>query len=38
MHQRALTTIIMVTHSREVAARSDRVFYLDAGKILEVAR
>lgn len=38
LHRRAKTTIIMVTHSREVAARADRVLCLDAGIIREIAR
>jgi putative ABC transport system ATP-binding protein len=36
LHRRAGTTIVMVTHSREVAARADRVLYLDAGNIREL--
>ena len=36
LHQQAGTTIVMVTHSREVAARADRVLLLDAGRIQEV--
>jgi len=38
LHQRAKTTIIMVTHSREVAARAGRVLYLESGEIREIAR
>lgn len=37
LHRRIGTTIIMVTHSREVAARADRVLYLEAGRIREIA-
>lgn len=37
LHQRAGTTIIMVTHNREVAARADRVLCLEAGQIRETA-
>ena len=35
LHQRAATTIVMVTHSREVAARADRILMLDSGHIQE---
>ncbi len=35
LHQRAATTIVMVTHSREVAARADRILVLDGGRIRE---
>ena len=37
LHQQAGTTIVMVTHSREVAARADRALLLDAGQIQEIA-
>lgn len=37
LHRQAGTTIVMVTHSREVAARADRVLVLDAGHIREIA-
>ena len=37
LHQRAGTTIIMVTHNREVATRADRVLYLETGQIREMA-
>lgn len=37
LHQQAGTTIVMVTHSREVAARADRVLLLDTGQIREIA-
>lgn len=35
LHQQVGTTIIMVTHSREVATRADRLLYLDGGQIRE---
>ena len=38
LHQQAQTTVVMVTHSREAAARADRVLVLDAGQIREMAR
>ncbi|HOB61417.1 MAG TPA: ABC transporter ATP-binding protein [Candidatus Competibacteraceae bacterium] len=37
LHRRAGTTIVMVTHSRDVAARADRVLVLDAGHMREIA-
>jgi len=37
LHRRIGTTIIVVTHSQEVAARADRVLYLEAGRIREIA-
>lgn len=37
LHRRSGTTIVMVTHSQEVATRADRVLYLDAGHIREIA-
>ena len=37
MHQKAGTTMLMVTHSREVAARADRILELGEGRIVEVA-
>ena len=37
LHQQAGTTIVMVTHSQEVAARADRALLLDAGQIQEIA-
>jgi len=36
LHQRAATTIVMVTHSREVAARADRILMVDGGYLREV--
>jgi len=38
LHRQAGTTIVMVTHSREVAARADRILTLTAGRIGEMAR
>lgn len=38
LHQQAGTTIVMVTHSREVAARADRILVLEAGQIREIDR
>ncbi len=35
LHRQAGTTIVMVTHSQEVAARADRILVLDAGQIRE---
>ncbi len=35
LHQQAATTIVMVTHSREVATRADRILILDGGRIRE---
>ena len=37
LHRQAGTTIVMVTHSREVAARADRVLVLEAGHIRDIA-
>jgi putative ABC transport system ATP-binding protein len=37
LHQQAGTTMLMVTHSREVASRADRVLQLEAGRITEMA-
>jgi len=36
LHQEMGTTIVMVTHSREVAARADRMLVLEAGQIREI--
>lgn len=36
LHRQAATTIIMVTHSRDVAARADRVLYLESGQIQDI--
>lgn len=36
LHQRSGTTIILVTHSRDVAARADRTLRLDSGRIQEI--
>ena len=38
LHRQAQTTVVMVTHSQEAAARADRVLVLDAGQIQEMAR
>ena len=38
LHRQAKTTIVMVTHSQDVAARADRMLVLDAGHIREIAR
>ena len=38
LHRQAETTMVMVTHSREVAARADRILRLEAGQIQELAR
>jgi putative ABC transport system ATP-binding protein len=37
LHRQAGTTVLMVTHSREVAARAARVLSLEAGRIQEVS-
>ncbi len=37
LHRHSDTTIILVTHSRGVAARADRMLYLDSGHIQEVS-
>ena len=36
LHSQAGTTVLMVTHSREIAAQADRVLFLDAGQVREV--
>lgn len=36
LHSQAGATVLMVTHSREIAARADRVLYLEAGQVREV--
>ncbi|MCB1919102.1 MAG: ABC transporter ATP-binding protein [Candidatus Competibacteraceae bacterium] len=38
LHQQAGTTIVMVTHSHEVAARADRMLVLESGHIREMSR
>jgi putative ABC transport system ATP-binding protein len=35
LHRQAETTMVMVTHSQDVAARADRILELDAGQIRE---
>ncbi len=36
LHRQIATTVVMVTHSREIASRADRVLVLDAGHIREI--
>lgn len=36
LHHQTATTIIMVTHSHEVAARADRALYLESGQIRDI--
>ena len=36
LHRQAETTMVMVTHSQEVAARADRILTLEAGQIREL--
>ncbi len=36
LHHQVKTTLVMVTHSREVAARADRVLLLEAGHVREI--
>ena len=38
LHRQAGTTIVMVTHSHEVAARADRMLVLESGHIREMSR
>jgi putative ABC transport system ATP-binding protein len=38
LHRQAGTTIVMVTHSREVATRADRILMLEQGQIREISR
>jgi putative ABC transport system ATP-binding protein len=35
LHRKANTTVLMVTHSRDIATRADRMLYLEAGQIQE---
>lgn len=35
LHQTANTTVLMVTHSRDIATRADRMLYLEAGQVQE---
>jgi putative ABC transport system ATP-binding protein len=37
LHQRAGTTMLMVTHSRELASRADQILQLEGGRITETA-
>jgi putative ABC transport system ATP-binding protein len=38
LHRQAETTMVMVTHSQDVATRADRILVLGAGQIRELAR
>ncbi len=38
LHRQAETTMVMVTHSQDVAARADRILVLNAGQIRELTR
>ena len=38
LHRQAETTLVMVTHSPDVAARADRILVLNAGQIREQPR
>jgi putative ABC transport system ATP-binding protein len=35
LHRKASTTVLMVTHSRAIANRADRMLYLEAGQVQE---
>lgn len=35
LHRQANTTVLMVTHSRDIATRADRMLYLEAGQVQE---
>jgi putative ABC transport system ATP-binding protein len=37
-HREEKTTLIMVTHNREIAALADRIILLDDGRIIGVKR
>ncbi|MDZ7621470.1 MAG: ABC transporter ATP-binding protein [Candidatus Competibacteraceae bacterium] len=37
LHRQAETTVVMVTHNRDIANRADRLLVLDAGQIREIA-
>lgn len=37
LHRRAETTVVMVTHNREIASHADRLLVLDAGHLREIA-
>lgn len=36
LHRRAETTVVMVTHNREIASHADRLLVLDAGHLREI--
>ncbi|MCP5420046.1 MAG: ABC transporter ATP-binding protein [Gammaproteobacteria bacterium] len=38
LHREAASTVLMVTHSREVAEQADRLLYLEASRVREIAR
>ncbi len=37
LHRQAETTVVMVTHNREIASHADRLMVLDAGHLREIA-
>lgn len=37
LHRQAETTVVMVTHNREIASHADRLLVLDAGHLREIA-
>lgn len=37
LHHQAKTTVVMVTHNREIASHADRLLVLDAGHLREIA-
>jgi putative ABC transport system ATP-binding protein len=38
LHRLAGSTVLMVTHNREVAEQADRLLYLEAGRVREITR